>query len=117
MEALKKCPEDARVFLTCAKMLWDERKLEKAREWFNRAVATDADLGDIWVYFYKFESEMGGEKAAQRVAEVIARCSKAEPRHGELWCSVSKMDHKLTPKTSDILAMCASKITDLFYKP
>lgn len=43
------------------RLFWTERKLSKAREWFQRAVKIDPDLGDAWGYFYKFELLHGTE--------------------------------------------------------
>lgn len=43
------------------RLFWSERKLKKAREWFQRAVKIDPDLGDTWAYFYKFELIHGTE--------------------------------------------------------
>jgi len=46
---------------TVARLLWAERKITKAREWFLRTVKIDADLGDTWAYFYRFEQTHGTE--------------------------------------------------------
>ena len=35
--------------------------MTKAREWFQRAVKIEPDLGDTWAYFYKFELQHGTE--------------------------------------------------------
>ena len=43
------------------RLFWTERKLSKAREWFQRAVKIDPNLGDAWGYFYKFELLHGTE--------------------------------------------------------
>jgi hypothetical protein len=32
--------------------------VKKARAWFQRAVAADADLGDAWAYYHAFEKEV-----------------------------------------------------------
>lgn len=42
-------------------IFWVERKVVKVREWFNRTVKIELDLGDVWVYFYKFEQVYGDE--------------------------------------------------------
>jgi len=42
-------------------LLWVERKIAKAREWFLRTVKIDPDLGDAWAYFYRFEQTHGTE--------------------------------------------------------
>ena len=35
--------------------------MSKAREWFQRAVKIEPDLGDTWANFYKFELQHGTE--------------------------------------------------------
>jgi len=42
-----------------ARLFWAERKIEKARQWFGRAVATNSDLGDSWGWWLKFEQQHG----------------------------------------------------------
>jgi len=46
------------------RLLWVERKIVKAREWFLRTVKIDPDLGDAWAYFYRFEQTHGTEVSA-----------------------------------------------------
>lgn len=43
------------------RLFWCERKVQKCREWFNRTVKVDSDLGDAWAYFYQFELLNGNE--------------------------------------------------------
>ena len=43
--------------MAVAKLFWVDRKVKKARNWFNRAVTVEPDLGDTWAWFYKFELE------------------------------------------------------------
>lgn len=43
------------------RLFWTERKTNKAREWFNKTVKIDPDLGDAWAYYYKFEQIHGTE--------------------------------------------------------
>ena len=84
-----------------AKLFWIDRKVRKARNWFNRAVTVDPDLGNTWAWFYKFEQEHGGP---DKQKAVIKRCTEADPRHGDLWCKVSKrVTTKETHKTDDVL--------------
>lgn len=49
------------IFLFNFRLFWTERKTNKAREWFNKTVKIDPDLGDAWAYFYKFELIHGTE--------------------------------------------------------
>ena len=47
--------------LLCYRLFWSERKISKTREWFNRTVKIEPDLGDAWAYFFKFEIQHGTE--------------------------------------------------------
>lgn len=60
----------------------------------------DPDLGDAWTYFYKFELLHGSEIQQK---EVLERCIAAEPKHGEVWCTVSKNIKNWCFKTPDVL--------------
>ncbi|KAJ3682229.1 hypothetical protein LUZ60_014802 [Juncus effusus] len=86
-DALKKSNNDPLVIAAVARLFWAERKVVKAREWFNRAVTVNPDLGDVWACFYKFELQHGDEETQK---EVLRRCVNAEPKHGEQWQMVAK---------------------------
>lgn len=107
IDALKKCEHDAHVLLAVSKLFWSERKLHKAREWFNRTLKVDADFGDAWAYFYKFELLNGTDKTQE---EVKNRCIAAEPHHGELWCCVSKDIKNWRLNTEETLVLVAKEL-------
>ncbi|KAG2447955.1 hypothetical protein HYH02_006984 [Chlamydomonas schloesseri] len=86
-DALKRCDNDPHVVAAVAQLFWADRKVEKARSWFNRAVTLNPDVGDHWAQFYKFECQFG---TAEQQADVSSRCAAAEPHHGERWCRVAK---------------------------
>ncbi|XP_006723832.1 pre-mRNA-processing factor 6 isoform X1 [Pongo abelii] len=111
VDALKKCEHDPHVLLAVAKLFWSQRKITKAREWFHRTVKIDSDLGDAWAFFYKFELQHGTEEQQE---EVRKRCESAEPRHGELWCAVSKDIANWQKKIGDILRLVAGRIKNTF---
>jgi len=46
VDALKKCDNDPFVVLAVASLFERDRKIPKARKWFNRAVTLNPDLGD-----------------------------------------------------------------------
>ena len=108
VDALKKCEHDSSVLLAVAKLFWAERKVNKAREWFTRAIKIDPDFGDGWAYFYKFELQHGTEEQ-QKV--VLKKCALAEPRHGEEWCSVSKDIANWRKHTEELLPLVASVLS------
>ena len=59
VDALKKCQDDPTIICTVARLFWAERKIEKARQWFGRAVGADPSLGDAWGWWLKFERQHG----------------------------------------------------------
>ncbi|XP_076062017.1 pre-mRNA processing factor 6 [Oratosquilla oratoria] len=107
VDALKRCQDDAHVVLAVAKMFWMDGKKNKAREWFNKTVKIDPDLGDAWAWFYKMEILHGTEDQKN---EVRTRAVSADPRHGEHWCSTSKDINNWRKKTHEILATVAAKL-------
>lgn len=54
-DALNKCEHDPRVLLAAAKMIWSERRITKAREWFKKVIKLQPSYGDAWANYYKFE--------------------------------------------------------------
>ncbi|CAF4810724.1 unnamed protein product [Pieris macdunnoughi] len=107
VDALKKCEHDAHVLLAVSQLFWTERKLNKCREWFNRTVKIDPDLGDAWAFYYKFELLHGNE---QQQEDVKNRCKTAEPHHGEYWCQVSKEIANWCFSTEQILLLVAKNL-------
>ncbi len=87
VEALKRCDNDPFVIAAVAKTFWADRKVDKARTWFNRAVTINPDYGDAWAWYYRLELLYGTEQQQQ---DIVKRCAEAEPHHGELWIKVSK---------------------------
>lgn len=110
VDALKRCEHDSHVLLAVARLFWSERKINKAREWFNRAVKLDPDLGDSWACFYRFELQHGTEAQQE---SVMQRCVLAEPHHGENWCAVSKAIPNWRLRTKDILVIVAKSLKSI----
>ncbi|KAL4073169.1 PRP1 splicing factor, N-terminal-domain-containing protein [Scleroderma yunnanense] len=106
VDALKKSKDSALVTCTVARLFWAERKIEKARQWFARSVATeqDKDLGDHWGWWLKFERQHG---TPEHVTEVIKQCITAEPHHGSIWQSIAKDDKNVGKGTKEILELVA----------
>lgn len=86
-DALKRNDKDPLITAAIAHLFWSDRKVDKARSWFNRALTYDPDIGDIWAQFYKFECQHG---TPEQQRDVLVRASAAEPHHGERWCRVAK---------------------------
>ena len=93
--------------LAVARLYWADRRIEKAREWFERAVSAGPDYGDGWGWWLKFERQHG--TAAQQ-EDVIARCQAAEPRHGETWQPIAKDDKNGGKSVKEILELVAAAL-------
>ncbi|KAK9085181.1 hypothetical protein Sjap_025592 [Stephania japonica] len=87
IDALKRCDHDPHVIAAVAKLFWLDRKVDKARNWLNRAVTLAPDIGDFWALYYKFELQHGTEESQK---DVLNRCTAAEPKYGEKWQAISK---------------------------
>jgi pre-mRNA-processing factor 6 len=88
MDALARVDNnDPHVVLAVARLFSGERKVDKARKWFSRAVALAPKLGDAHAAAYAFELAQGDADSA---AAVAAACEAAEPTHGELWAPIAK---------------------------
>ncbi|KAJ3189197.1 Pre-mRNA-processing factor 6 [Gaertneriomyces sp. JEL0708] len=109
-DALKKCENDPLVVITIARLFWSERKVDKARNWFSRAVKTNPDLGDSWAWWLRFERQHGTLEQQQ---EVINKCLAAEPRHGERWQGVAKDMKNVGKTTVDILELVAAQLSNV----
>jgi pre-mRNA-processing factor 6 len=107
-DALKKTKDSPIIISTVARLFWADRKIEKARQWFERSVASVyADIGDHWGWWLKFERQHGMEEHRE---EVRNRCAAAEPHHGPVWQSTAK-DVKNTGKsTKEILELVADAL-------
>lgn len=100
LEAIKKCENDPLLFVTVARVFWGERRLEKAANWFEKAILLDSDLGDTWGWYLKFLLQHGTE---EKRADVVNKCVLSEPKHGEIWQSVSKDPANARLGTEEVL--------------
>ncbi|TRM66208.1 PRP1 splicing factor, N-terminal-domain-containing protein [Schizophyllum amplum] len=108
VDAVKKTNDDSLVLCSIARLFWSERKIEKAREWFGRAVARDEhDYGDIWGWWLKFEREHGTEEHRELVR---AKCAQTDPHHGPVWQSIAKDDGNRGKHTKEILELVANAL-------
>ncbi|KAI9322825.1 PRP1 splicing factor, N-terminal-domain-containing protein [Dichotomocladium elegans] len=107
VDALKKCEHDPIVVTTVALLFWNDRKIEKARNWFQKAIQIDPDQGDSFAWWYKFELQYGTEEQQEAV---IKRCVASEPRYGEHWAATAKDMANVGKRTAEILKLCAAKL-------
>jgi pre-mRNA-processing factor 6 len=126
LEAIKKVDNDPILFVTVARIFWGERKLEKAQNWFEKAILLDSDLGDTWAWYYKFLQQHGTDVSLplmvrvatkakadfgkEKRADVEAKCILSEPRHGEVWQSVAKDPRNASKRTEEILKIVVGKL-------
>ena len=107
--AVQRCPEDAHVIGAVATFFASERKVDKARKWFARAVALDKDDGDAWARYYAFEQSHG---TTEQQADVLRQCQAAEPKHGELWAPTAKSLVNRGKSVGEILELVAECVKE-----
>ena len=107
LEAVKKVDNDSILFVTVARIFWEERRLDKASTWFEKAILLNDDLGDAWAWYYKFLLQHGTEEKRE---EVLSKCVLCEPKHGEVWQSVSKNPANGFRKTHEVLNEVVSRL-------
>lgn len=59
VDAVRKSNDSPLVICAVARLFWTERKIEKARQWFDRGIKADKDNGDTWAWWLKFERQHG----------------------------------------------------------
>ncbi|CAG8952345.1 hypothetical protein HYFRA_00001091 [Hymenoscyphus fraxineus] len=107
LEAIKKVDNDPLLFVTIARIFWGERRLEKAQNWFEKAIILDSDLGDTWAWYYKFLLQHGTD---EKRADVVSKCITSEPRHGEHWQAVAKDPKNAKISIEDILKIVVGRL-------
>jgi pre-mRNA-processing factor 6 len=107
LEAIKKVDNDPILFVTVARIFWDERRLEKAMTWFEKAILADSSQGDSWAWYYKFLMQHGTDEKRQ---DVVSKCVISEPKHGEIWQSVAKDPVNFNRSTEEILKMVVEQL-------
>lgn len=107
LEAIKEVDNDPSLLVAVARIFWGERRLEKAQNWFEKALVRDSDLGDSWAWYYKFLLEHGTEEKRE---EVISKCIGVEPRHGEVWQSVAKNPRNAKKGVEEILKLVTAEL-------
>ncbi|CAA7269716.1 unnamed protein product [Cyclocybe aegerita] len=105
VDALRKTKDNPLVVCTVARILWADRAIERARDWFGRAMVTDPDLGDIWAWWLKFERQHGTEEHREVVR---TKCVAADPHHSPVWQSVAKDVANVGKSTQEILEIVAN---------
>ncbi|GAA6004191.1 hypothetical protein JCM10207_002474 [Rhodosporidiobolus poonsookiae] len=108
VDALKKTNNSPAVIVTVARLFWAERKLDKARDWFGRAVAAEPDYGDAWAWWWRFEKQHGNEDTRKSLFE---KCTAADPHHGTVWPTVVK-DPDNVGKNLETLLDLAAKVVE-----
>lgn len=107
VEAMRKVDNDPALFVTVARNFWYERKLDKALNWFEKAIVADSDIGDTWAWYYKFLLQHGTE---EKRAEVVGKCVAVEPRHGEIWAATAKEPVNVGKSTEEILQLVVANL-------
>eukprot|EP00941_MAST-03F_sp_MAST-3F-sp1_P000393 g393.t1 len=111
-DALRNCgSSDPFVVLAVAQLFWCQNptKVEKARKWFNRAVALGPSLGDAWASFYQFEREQERVSVdeAGHANKIKLRVKEAKPKNGRVWQAISKKRRNRGLPSEELLELVA----------
>ncbi|KAI9751792.1 MAG: hypothetical protein M1815_000922 [Lichina confinis] len=109
LEAIKKVDNDPILFVTVARIFWYERKLDKASNWFEKAILLDSEIGDTWAWYFKFLRQHGTEEKRE---EVINHCVLAEPKNGEVWSTVASSPRNASKNTEELLNLVVQKLEE-----
>ena len=88
-----------------ARIFWADRKLDKAQNWFEKALVLDPDCGDSWAWYYRFLCQHGTDEKRE---EVVSKCVQNEPKHGEAWQAVAKDPANALKTTEEVLKLVAA---------
>ncbi len=107
LEAIKKLQNDKFLILTIARLFWVERKLEKAVNWFEKALVADPNYGDTWAWYYKFLLQHGTDEKKE---DIINQCTAADPKDGEVWAGVARDPRNFGKTVDEILNMVINEL-------
>ncbi len=107
-EAIKKVENDPTLLVTAGRILWGERKLDRAQNWFEKALLLDRDMGDTWAWYYKFLMQHGTQEKRE---DLVAKCVLNDPRHGEHWQVTAKDPRNAGKSTEEILNLVAAALS------
>ncbi|KAK1770968.1 PRP1 splicing factor [Phialemonium atrogriseum] len=107
VEAVKQAEADPTVSVTVARCFWGDRRLEKAQNWFERALVLDSGVGDTWAWYYKFLLQHGTDEKRE---ELLSKLRMVEPRHGEYWAAVAKDPKNAKKKPEEVLRLVAASL-------
>ena len=102
--------------------------MDKARDWFTRAVTADPDYGDAWAWWYRFEQNHGSivsglwilfgaltnaNLAWQEHRDAVAtQCTMVDPHHGQVWQSVAKAPENAGKGVRAVLELAAEAVQE-----
>ncbi|KAK9354479.1 PRP1 splicing factor, N-terminal-domain-containing protein [Lipomyces doorenjongii] len=105
---LKTCENDPILIAAIARLFWSERRADKAKSWFEKAIKADSDIGDHWAMMNKFLQTYGTE---QERNDLMAKFIAADPRHGELWTKIMKDVNNFGKSKEELLELASSQIS------
>lgn len=108
-DALKKCENDPYILVATARIFWMEKSLDKAKGWFEQAIASQSDIGDSWAWYFLFLRK----EYPDTVDEFFTRFESTDPKHGLLFPSVAKDIKNWKKPKREILQLAAEYIEKL----
>lgn len=75
------------VLNTIGYILWQEGKISRCKNFFDKSLELNPDIGDTWILLYLFLSRHGDP---EELDKLVQNMEEADPRHGEVWPQVNK---------------------------
>lgn len=109
LDALKATNNSSEILLFIGIFFWEDGKILKAKSWFERALDSEKDDGDIWAWLNYFYSKHGTSDDMQQFK------SKFETyldniNKGKIWLPIAKAVSNLDKSPKEILEIVTKKL-------
>lgn len=111
LDALKQTGNSTDILQSIGVFFWIDAKFDKAKSWFDRAIAADNHNGDTWSWLYSFMDKQGLEQEKRKLLENVAE-EFEEIKSGSTWILVVKDPKNLDKKPSEIVEIVAQKLLE-----
>ncbi|EGV61643.1 U4/U6 x U5 tri-snRNP complex subunit Prp1 [Yamadazyma tenuis] len=109
LDALKSTDNSPIILLNIGIFFWVDGKLKKAKSWFDRALDSDPQNGDIWGWLYNFHKQNGSPDEVQQFQKQFAKGGESINR-GYVWNKVAKAVESFNKEPIEILELVSSQL-------
>lgn len=96
------------VLTAAAKFFWMDGKLARVQSWMDRAIKSDPNNGDSWLWLYKYTLDKGNQTDLQKIE---TQFMEAAPKAGYIWSQRLRHAQVVGQAPLRILQDTASQLT------